>query len=45
MEISKEQVILILSSLDELQEELSFNNHGDLWSEQIDLYNYLKSQL
>jgi hypothetical protein len=43
MEISKEQLLIMIESLEELCEELSNNNHGTLMTEQWELLNFLKT--
>ena len=42
MKINKEQVEVMIETLEELCEELSDNSHGTLFTEQWDLLNYLK---
>jgi hypothetical protein len=42
---TQEQIEIMIASLEELQEELSINNHGDLFQEQYNLLEYLKTQL
>ena len=45
MELSKEQIEIIIDTFEELIEELSFNNHGSLFLEQWELYKYLKNKI
>jgi len=45
MELSKEQIQIIINTFEELNEELSFNNHGTLFTEQWELYKILKESL
>ena len=40
--ISKEQIELMIESLEELSEELSDNSHGNLVTEQWDLLEHLR---
>ena len=43
--MTKEQIQLMIESLEDLKEELSVNNHGNLFTEQYELLEYLKEQL
>jgi hypothetical protein len=43
--MNEEQILLMIETLEELQEELSFNNHGNLVTEQWELLEYLKTKL
>jgi hypothetical protein len=43
--MNKEQINLMIKSLEELNEELSIQSKGTLFSEQWDLLEYLKKQL
>jgi hypothetical protein len=43
--MNKEQINLMIESLEELNEELSVQSKGTLFSEQWDLLEYLKKQL
>ena len=43
MKLNKEQIQIIIDTFEELNEELSFNNHGILFTEQWELYNLLKT--
>jgi hypothetical protein len=42
MKLNKEQIDILINTFEELNEELSFNNHGTLFTEQWELYNLLK---
>tara|TARA_R110001606_G_C15082412_1_gene617432 strand:+ start:321 stop:557 length:237 start_codon:yes stop_codon:yes gene_type:complete len=43
--MNKEQINLMIESLEELNEELSIQSKGTLFSEQWELLKYLKEQL
>jgi len=45
MHLSKEQIQIIINTFEELNEELSFSNHGTLFTEQWELYKLLKESL
>ena len=42
MKLNKEQIAILINTFEELNEELSFSNHGTLFTEQWELYKLLK---
>ena len=42
MKLNKKQIDILINTFEELDEELGFNNHGTLFTEQWELYNLLK---
>ena len=42
MKLNKEQIDILINTFEELNEELGFNNHSTLFTEQWELYNLLK---
>lgn len=42
MKLNKEQIDILINTFEELDEELGFNNHSTLFTEQWELYNLLK---
>ena len=43
--MTQDQIKLMIESLEELKNELNDNGHGDLFTEQYELLEYLQTQL